>query len=311
MRIEETTIIEIASYAFVNLPFLESIEFTSVIIQVIKPCSLCKIKGPAVIEFKESQIDRLESGAISHMAGLQKINISYTIIENMDAHAFFNIHVREFEMFDVEITNMKTSSFSSIFNVEIFKFDMVYIHSVQAGAFKSINNIKKVIIDRSTFGNMSCNAIMELREATPGNHETFVFTSSKFLKCSCLSLPMLEYARSNGYIMPDSISCASEGQRDIPFTSFKFPTSCAEEVRKSCVFTDPPAPACGTKEPQITVSTMSNIEISNNMDITTSSNVDLITSVNVESTTFSGTSSTGSAEIFSFVFSACVSYILT
>ncbi|BFZ01757.1 hypothetical protein BsWGS_04796 [Bradybaena similaris] len=240
--IHDTSIDEISANTFANLHFLKSILFKRSFIQNIKTCSF-SINSPAEIQFSESRINRLESSAISNMPQLERISIDHTHVDHIDSHAFFNIRVRELLITDTYIVNMSTASFSSVYQVQNFTLSMVHFNSVSAGAFTDVTDIQNVNIKDCKFRHLHCNALMALREATPGNHDTFVMSHSE-LNCDCLIVPMVEYILRHKNAVNDSVVCV-ESSSPKSLKLFQIPELCSPNV-ESCMFNEPLKSTCSS-----------------------------------------------------------------
>ncbi|BFZ01758.1 hypothetical protein BsWGS_04797 [Bradybaena similaris] len=256
--IDDTHITEISANTFANLHFLKSILFKRSFIRNIKTRSFYNIYSPAEIHFSESSINRLESRAFSNMPRLERISVDLTNIEYIDSQAFFNIRVRELLITDTDIVTMSTASFSYIYQVQNFTLSIVTFDSVSAGAFTNVKDIQNVNIKDCKFRNLHCNALMALREATPGNHDTFVMSQSE-LNCDCLIVPMVEYILRHKDAVNDSVVCV-EGRKRRPLRLFQIPESCSRNV-ESCTITEPLKSTCSsdttTSVEDITVATLS------------------------------------------------------
>ncbi|GFO14547.1 leucine-rich repeat and immunoglobulin domain-containing nogo receptor-interacting protein [Plakobranchus ocellatus] len=198
---------EIQSEAFSNLHNLQKLLFKASVISRIMPCGFSSLDNVLDIAFSTVSINDVKKGAFNNITGLESLNISQSEIINLQSLAFHNIEAKSISFSDTSLENIETAAFSKLYNVESFALHYVDVQSMASGAFHNISNFTKVQIKMSGFQKLHHKTLMELREATPRNHEGFHFEDS-IIACECSSAPLLEYIQRNPTSVSESVKCS-------------------------------------------------------------------------------------------------------
>ncbi|GFS07540.1 SLIT homolog 1 protein [Elysia marginata] len=196
---------------FSNIPELKTLEFRASIVKRILPCGLSAINSASSISFEASMIDEIQAGGISNIAGLRNLTFFASSISTIASFGFQNVQADKVSFNDVQIDLVQPAAFTDLHDLDSFTWSQVFAKSTEAGAFYRVTDIKSVEIS-GFYPALKHHTLMELREATPANHQSFQFHSSR-VSCDCRSAPLLAYVQQNPEAAQASVVCSMSNRR--------------------------------------------------------------------------------------------------
>ncbi|RUS88809.1 hypothetical protein EGW08_003439 [Elysia chlorotica] len=197
---------DIQPHAFSNLQNLKTLEFHGSSIDRILPCGIHAISNAESIGFFGSGIREIQAGGISDIASLGNLTVSSSIITTVGSFGFDFVQTEILAITYCSVDFIKTAAFSNIYDVKSFILSGISSKSIEAGAFYRVKNFESVVIN-GNFRGLQHNTLMELREATPGNHNGFQFENS-IIACDCHSAPLLDYVQNNPTSIDGQVLCS-------------------------------------------------------------------------------------------------------
>ncbi|CAL1530075.1 unnamed protein product [Lymnaea stagnalis] len=193
--------------AFRGLRSVRLIEFLGANIQTIQSDAFSDIASHASINFIDCIIGIIGPEAFHHLRGLREIRFEHSLISVISSFAFRDIQAHSFNITDTEITNLQNFSLHSLYDLEVFEFNNLVVDIVSSSAFENLRNISRVKLTNCHFKTLPCLVLKGLREATPGNHDTFQFTKSQ-IDCDCSVAAFMEYIRAHPNSVADTVECS-------------------------------------------------------------------------------------------------------
>ena len=206
IKFDSCVIGDIQPLAFSDLPNMKTLAFASSEINRISPCGISSITDAESITFSNSRIQNIKPGAFHDIKGLTNITFSSSIIDNLESFGFHNVQAELISFNDAQISKIQSAAFSELHDVGSFVLSRISLILVEAGAFYSIRDIHSVQIS-GNFRGLHHKTLMELREATPGDHKDFSFENA-LVACDCRSAPLLEYIQKDPAACDESVRCA-------------------------------------------------------------------------------------------------------
>ncbi|KAK3775837.1 hypothetical protein RRG08_041550 [Elysia crispata] len=197
---------DIQPLAFSNLHNLKTLTFQASRIDRILPCGIHSISNAESISFASSEVKEIKAGGLSDITGVTNLTISSSYITTVESFGFHIVQAEVISIEDSSVDLIKTAAFSDVYDVKSLVLSGISLISIEAGAFYRIRDLKSVQIS-GFFRGLRHNSLMELREATPGDHEGFRFHTSR-VACNCASAPLLDYVQQNPTAADRSVICS-------------------------------------------------------------------------------------------------------